>query len=223
MEEYACRTICAGKLFWLKDSNNIANARKCTQSIVQLCSSVKNVVAVPYIKKTFHKRTDYRQEKRCLKRFKNCPGFPQILQSNNETLELDLSFAGVPIVSDNLHHNIPKDCTEQIKALGDSLAAAKVRHNDLVPHNFLIDTSTKRISLIDFGRSKIFPETLKAKKKTINIEQQNKEQQHELIVLANILCNPKELQKYQQKQLKPKYNTAVSRLKQNKNVDGMTV
>ena len=194
MEEYTCQTICDGKLFWLQDSSP---ARKCTQSIVQLCSSL---TATPktYIKKSFHKSTDCKKETTCLKRLKNCPGFPQILRSNTE-LDLDLSFAGDPIVPSS----IPKDCRAQIKVLGDSLEAAKIRHNDLVPHNFLIDRSTETISLIDFGRSSLLPETKKAQR----------EQQQELMLLANILCNSKKLYQYQQKQLKPKYTTAVSRLK----------
>ena len=193
MEEYTCQTICDGKLFWLQDSST---ARKCTQSIVQLCSSL---TATPktYIKKSFHKSTDCKKETTCLKRLKNCPGFPQILRETPSYL--DLSFAGDPIVPSS----IPKDCRAQIKVLGDSLEAAKIRHNDLVPHNFLIDRSTETISLIDFGRSSLLPETKKAQR----------EQQQELMLLANILCNSKKLYQYQQKQLKPKYTTAVSRLK----------
>ena len=200
-EEYTCQTICDGKLFWLQGSS----PRKCTQSIVQLCSSL-SLTAAPktYIKKSFHKSMDCKKETTCLKRLNNCPGFPQILRSNT-ALDLDLSFAGDPIVPSN----IPKDCRAQIKALGDSLAAANIRHNDLVPHNFLIDTSTQTISLIDFGRSSLLPESTN----TLVAEKAKREQQQELMILAIVLCNSKELHRYQQKQLKPKYTTAVSRLK----------
>ena len=215
MEEYNCTTVCNGKQFWLYDKADPSLVpRKCSQSTIQFCQHVTSA-RTTVVRKTFHKPAAYQLEKRILQRLSKISGFPQILQTNDELHAMHLSNCGEPIRSGN----IPKDCYQQVQALGRSLFAAKIRHNDLVPHNFLIDK--RRISLIDFGRSSIIGEGEDGQDGDAS-QQQHKvaqlKQQKELISLANILCNRKALIKYQKEQLKPKYTTAVARLQGRKHV-----
>jgi tRNA A-37 threonylcarbamoyl transferase component Bud32 len=212
-----CKTVCDGKKFWTfdnADKKSHITPRKCTQSIIQFCSIV-NSKATPaslappvspasptFVRKVFHNKDVFKQEMKILDYLQNIDGFPKVQSTNIQKKEMIFSYAGDPVQS----KTIPKDCYEQISNLCQSLNKIGIRHNDLVPHNFL--NNLGKISLIDFGRSTI----------TLNkVSQRELEiQTMEFKSIASILCNSEKLDEYQKRQLKPKYTTAVSRFSSSK-------
>jgi serine/threonine protein kinase len=203
MEEkvhYHCKTVCNGKLFWFRDDQQPHFIpRKCTQSKIEFCHD-SNTSKIVHIRKTFQDRTIYDLEKRMLKLCFKLDGVPQIIRENPSTLSIDTTYCGEPVVSST----IPSNCIEQIQQLEMSLTSVGIEHNDLVPHNVLVNAETSKLSLIDFGRSKDIPKDKRG-------DGQRKAQKLQFVQLAEILCSPSKNQLYHKQRIKPKLN--LSRLR----------
>ena len=181
-----CQTICDGKIFWLLNQDVLV-PRKCTQSIIRLCH---RQTSTPYIKKTYHTASEYKKEKRMLLRVQGYSCFPQLQHYMDAKLELNMSYKGLPVTP----ATIPIDCKHQVKNFYTALAKVNIQHNDLVPHNVVVDCHSNQLSLIDFGRSK----KIKTGDKGIK---QRAQQLVELNALALVLCNHDRLEWYQREQL----------------------
>lgn len=225
-----CETICSGKLYWLR---SVLVPRKCTQSEVQVCSrskiskdyilsEEKNESDNKVIRKRFHSKKAYLQEKRILKHCGKLPVdysdvFPRLLDYDDQDQELWLSYCGEPIirsdygsnsivpetlVRSNLHENdnffaAPDNCYQQVEQFADALSALRIVHNDLVPHNVLQDPTTGKLRLLDFGRAirVKFKDDLAGREKLALQKQKIKE-------FAKLICDPDKLKCYIDSQLK---------------------
>ena len=195
MEDYHCTTVCQGKKYWLRDNGSIP--RKCTQSKIEFCHHNSKTKTKTIVRKTFHQKSVFQSETEMLQRCSEIPGIPDLISTNPHDLSIQTTYGGNPITTTT----IPIDCHEQITKLCKSLNKIKIQHNDLVPHNILIEDNN--ISLIDFGRSKLM---------NTDSAKQKKQQKQDFIHLKNIVCNASFLEKYNKTSIKPKHTSIVSRL-----------